>query len=174
MNSKAAKYGLGVALLVIWSVLFLRVRDRVNGNNNFTPVAAEQEVNNQNVPDEAYELLSGYDDPFRLNYKKERKIGQNYPVQKKVERNKKPEKKKVSQKLKERKGKKKIVQRPEFIYKGFIIVRGGKRIALVNDGALNYNLSIGEKIDKTTLVKIFPDSVHMQWQDELFTLMKSN
>ncbi len=159
MKNKKLIWILLPVVLVIWGLIFFQVKKAVQGGNNATVAPAPIPMAFTNASDTViYQLKLNYDDPF---LKGGRKVIVQAPSSDKPKTPtlKKPKVVRTVTKL--------PLKWPNIIYRGLISSKkGNKSIYMLEVDGASILMTAGEQRDYLRLIKVYKDSVRIEYKGE--------
>lgn len=161
MKSNQTKYLLGIALIAIWGLLGMRIYSKYAKKNQPVQLAATAAVPIVIAEAQAFQLTKeSYRDPFldqklkkaKMPTANTRNINSSRP---KVVKRSKP------------------IKFPAIAYKGHIVLQSGHQAAVLKVGPELINLGLGNVFAEVRLLKLYPDSIRVEYQGMEKTILKA-
>jgi hypothetical protein len=167
MKNKKVTYGLLIAAVIIWGLIAWKIISHVRGDKTEEMSFFQASVNNDSdTTNIHFTLLADYRDPFLSGRKRSRPVTTAPPAEKKVN----PARRTANSRTISRKAR---VRWPSIQYGGVIKNKNSNaRTALVKINNKDYLMSEGITIEEIKLLKIYEDSVQLNYKEETKTYTK--
>lgn len=160
MKNQASKYALGLTLLAVWGLVGFRVYQKFGPKELNLPPPRYALATTTATPAEPFQLLLDYRDPFS---------GKSFPPPASPPKTVSNPPKPAAAKPKKPPAPPAL---PKIVYKGHVALRDGRQAALLRIDNQLVNMGEGERHDAVQLLKIYGDSVKVEFKGQQATVAK--